>query len=69
MMLLGSFSDIFWHKSVWLPPNFTWAQLEPKYEYQFTDYRHLYLYPITLAFVVLFIRHLTEKRVSLDLTD
>lgn len=61
MNLLGTFSDIFWHESVWLPPNLTWAKLEPKYEYQFTDYRHVYLYPIPLAFVILFLRYLTEK--------
>ncbi|XKL59167.1 hypothetical protein PGB90_000183 [Kerria lacca] len=61
MKIFGPFSDIFWHKNVWLPPNFTWDQLEPKYEYQFTNYRHLYSYAIPLACVILFIRLLLER--------
>lgn len=61
MNIFGTFSDVFWHKDVWLPPNFTWEQLEPKYEYQFTDYRHVYLYPIPLACIILVIRYLLER--------
>lgn len=64
MNLVKAFSDIFWHKSIWLPPNLTsWEQVDPKFEYQFTDHRHLYQYAIPLAFVMLFIQCLTETQV------
>lgn len=61
MNIFKTFSDIFWSRHVWLPPNYTWEDLEPKYEYQFTNYRHVYLYPIPFAFIVLLIRVILEK--------
>lgn len=61
MGILGTLNDLFWSEKIWLPPNFTWEDLDPKYEYQFTNYRHLYLYAIPLAFVILLIRFILEK--------
>lgn len=54
-------SEYFWSKEIWLPPNFTWQMLDPKFGHNCTDYRHLYIYPIALAFLVLFIRIILEK--------
>lgn len=54
--------DTFWNEHVWLPPNTTWADLEPGPDklVEYTDHRHL-LYAIPLAFVLIVIRHFLEK--------
>lgn len=52
----------FWSPSFWLPPNVTWADIEPgaRDDVVFTDYRHL-LIPIPLGLVILLLRFIIEK--------
>lgn len=54
--------DAFWNEDVWLPPNTTWADLEPGPDkpVEYTDHRHL-MYPIPLAFVLIVLRQVLEK--------
>lgn len=53
-------SDAFWDPSIWLPPNITWADLEPNDTNQYANHKDL-LYPIPMAAVVLVIRYFIEK--------
>lgn len=59
--MLQRLSDLFWSPSIWLPGNTTWADLEPDEKMSFTNYRHLYIYPIPLALVILLVRFAIEK--------
>lgn len=52
--------DGFWNPEVWLPPNITWADLEPNDKIQYADYRHL-LYPLPMAGIMLILRYFLEK--------
>ncbi|XP_075211091.1 ceramide synthase schlank [Lycorma delicatula] len=60
MSLVRKALDIFWSPAVWLPPNITWADLEPNDKIQYADYRHL-LYPFPMAILMLSLRYLMEK--------
>lgn len=55
---------IFWNAKFWLPPGMTWEDYEPKDEYDHTNYRHLYLYPIPLTAGILIFRFALEKYVG-----
>lgn len=61
MGILSKALETFWSPSVWLPPNVTWADIEPgsNPEIDYADYRDL-IWPIPLAFVILAIRHIFE---------
>lgn len=52
--------DGFWNPDVWLPPNITWADLEPNDKIQYANYRHL-LYPFPIAVIMLILRFILEK--------
>lgn len=54
------FSEFVWSPSVWLPPNVTWGDIDPRKNEGFTDFRHLVI-PIPLAVVFLGIRYLLER--------
>lgn len=60
--MISTLLENFWSQSFWLPPNITWAHLEPgaREDVVFTNYRHL-LIPIPLSLVILFIRYCVEK--------
>lgn len=62
MGVLETISDTFWATSVWLPPNTTWAEIQPgaRPGVVYPDYRHLIM-PIPLALVMLAIRTVVEK--------
>uniref|UniRef100_A0A6M2DJD1 Protein transporter n=1 Tax=Xenopsylla cheopis TaxID=163159 RepID=A0A6M2DJD1_XENCH len=54
--------NVFWSESVWLPPNITWHDISPESSdvIKHADYRDL-IYPIPMAFVVLFMRKILER--------
>ncbi|XP_041971777.1 ceramide synthase 5-like isoform X2 [Aricia agestis] len=60
--MLRSMLDKFWNEDVWLPPNTAWEDIAPgpDKDVVYADHRHL-LYPIPLAFVLIFIRYILEK--------
>lgn len=60
MSIVRRVLDGFWSPDVWLPPNITWADLEPNDKIQYANYRHL-LIPLPMALVLLLLRHVTEK--------
>lgn len=62
MEALETFNKAFWAKSIWLPPNTTWEDIQPgaRPDVNYPDYRHL-LIPIPLAFVILALRVVVEK--------
>ncbi|KAK7867400.1 hypothetical protein R5R35_003830 [Gryllus longicercus] len=60
MSIVRTLLDAFWSPNVWLPPNVTWADLEPTEEVPYADYRHLMI-PLPLALVFLGIRFLLER--------
>lgn len=60
MDLLNAFSEKFWDKDIWLPPNVTWADFKPNDKYVYCDHRHL-LYPFPMALVMLLLRFAFEK--------
>lgn len=55
-------SDTIWSEDIWLPPNTTWADVNPNNGngIRYTDYRHL-IYPIPMAFAMLVIRYVVER--------
>ncbi|XP_014280302.1 ceramide synthase 6 isoform X1 [Halyomorpha halys] len=59
MNFVRSALDTFWSQSVWLPPNITWADLEPNGKIQYPNHRHLY-YPLPMAIGMLVLRYLLE---------
>lgn len=60
MAIVRSVLDAFWNPHVWLPPNVTWADLEPTNEIQRADYRDL-VYPFPFTIVMLSLRLLLER--------
>uniref|UniRef100_A0A1B6DU08 TLC domain-containing protein n=1 Tax=Clastoptera arizonana TaxID=38151 RepID=A0A1B6DU08_9HEMI len=60
MSIIRKVLDGFWNPDVWLPPNITWADLEPNEHIQYANYRHL-IYPFPLVIVMLLLRYVTEK--------
>ncbi|KAG5682487.1 hypothetical protein PVAND_011838 [Polypedilum vanderplanki] len=62
MDLLRKFSETFWNEDVWLPPNITWKDIDPRNsnEIVYTDYRHL-LWPIPMSFVIILLRFIIER--------
>lgn len=55
--------DKFWNPDVWLPPNVTWADLEPTDKIVYADHRHLAI-PLPFAFVLLGVRFVLERLVK-----
>jgi ceramide synthetase len=54
MSFVRALLDKFWSSRVWLPPNVTWADLEPNDKIAYTDYRHLGIsLPFALALLAL----------------
>ncbi|XP_023706928.1 ceramide synthase 6 isoform X1 [Cryptotermes secundus] len=60
MSLLQTLMDKFWNPDVWLPPNVTWADLEPNDKIAYAEYRHLVI-PLPLAVVLLVLRFILER--------
>ncbi|RZF39715.1 hypothetical protein LSTR_LSTR003957 [Laodelphax striatellus] len=60
MTLLRQALDTFWSTDVWLPPNVTWADLEPNDQIQYANYRHL-SYPLPFALLLTVARFVVEK--------
>ncbi|KDR21874.1 LAG1 longevity assurance-like protein 6, partial [Zootermopsis nevadensis] len=60
MSLVRALLDKFWSPDVWLPPNVTWADLEPNDKIAYANYRHLVI-PLPLAFMLLGIRFILER--------
>lgn len=61
--LMSRFHFFQWKKiKVWLPPNITWADIEPgsRANVEHADYRHL-LWPIPISFVIILIRFTVER--------
>ena len=54
---VNSFTDILWHRGVWLPPNTTWEQIEEPGRAQFS---HL-AYPLPLAFLMMVLRFFLDR--------
>ena len=56
-------SQWFWNERVWLPPNVTWKELDSLAEANENNYsKFSYLwYPIPAAFLLIFIRTLSER--------
>ena len=54
---VNSFTDILWHRGVWLPPNTTWDQIEEPGRAQFS---HL-AYPLPLAFLMMVLRFFLDR--------
>ncbi|KAJ9575185.1 hypothetical protein L9F63_025863, partial [Diploptera punctata] len=52
--------DAFWTPNVWLPPNVTWADLEPNDKITYADYRHLII-PLPMALLMLGLRYALER--------
>ena len=56
----------FWSEGFWLPPNVTWAELDPKTtsapDVHFCNFRDL-LYPLFLCWVLLAVRFTLERSV------
>jgi ceramide synthetase len=55
--------DKFWNPDVWLPPNVTWADLEPNDKIAYANYRHLVI-PLPLAVILLVLRFVLERLVE-----
>jgi ceramide synthetase len=64
MSLLQTLLDKFWNPDVWLPPNVTWADLEPNDKIAYADHRHLVI-PLPLAIVLLALRFILERLVQI----
>lgn len=60
MELFKTFSDTFWDRDIWLPPNITWSDFKSNDKYVYADHRHL-LYPFPMALAMLFLRFAFEK--------
>ncbi|OXU26390.1 hypothetical protein TSAR_013424 [Trichomalopsis sarcophagae] len=60
MEIARNISSAFWSPQIWLPPNISWADIEPTPENRFADYRHL-LYPLPMALVLLVMRYALER--------
>jgi ceramide synthetase len=56
--------DKFWNPDVWLPPNVTWADLEPNDKIAYADHRHLAI-PLPFAVVLLCVRLVLERLVEI----
>ena len=54
---VNSFTEILWHRGVWLPPNTTWEQIEEPGRAQFS---HL-AYPLPLAFLMMVLRFFLDR--------
>lgn len=52
--------DKFWNPDVWLPPNVTWADIEPNDKIAYADHRHLAI-PLPFAIVLLVVRLVLER--------
>jgi ceramide synthetase len=64
MSLLQTLMDKFWNPDVWLPPNVTWADLEPNDKIAYADHRHLVI-PLPLAIVLWALRFILERLVQI----
>ncbi|KAL1123364.1 hypothetical protein AAG570_002449 [Ranatra chinensis] len=60
MTILRTLLDNFWHTDIWLPPNVTWADLEPNDKVQYADYKDLCI-PLPMALCLLVLRYFLEK--------
>lgn len=62
MDILRQVSDTFWSKSVWLPPNTTWADIAPgsRPDVQHANYQDL-IWPLPIALLLIVLRHFVEK--------
>ncbi|CAG0879822.1 unnamed protein product, partial [Darwinula stevensoni] len=49
----------FWKEDIWLPPNVTWKDLEPRPDKPYANFYHLYL-PIPFGIILIIIRTLLE---------
>jgi hypothetical protein len=63
MSVVRTLLDKFWNPDVWLPPNVTWADLEPNDKIAYANYRHLVI-PLPLALVLLALRFVLERSVE-----
>ena len=50
-----AFNRVVWNEDFWLPPNVTWAVLQPTEEFRCTKYQDL-IYPLFLALGVIAIK-------------
>lgn len=64
MSLVRALMDKFWNPDVWLPPNVTWADLEPNDKIAYADHRHLAI-PLPFALVLLGVRFVLERLVEI----
>jgi ceramide synthetase len=64
MSFVRTLLDKFWNPEVWLPPNVTWADLEPNDKVAYADHSHLII-PLPLAFVLLALRIVLERLVEM----
>lgn len=60
MSLVRALMDKFWNPDVWLPPNVTWADLEPNDKITYAAHRHLAI-PLPFAVVLLALRFVLER--------
>jgi len=60
MSFVRTVLDKFWNPEVWLPPNVTWADLEPNDKVAYADHRHLII-PLSLAIILLALRFVLER--------
>jgi hypothetical protein len=64
MSVVRTLMDKFWNPDVWLPPNVTWADLEPNDKIAYADHRHLAI-PLPFALVLLGVRYVLERLVKI----
>ncbi|XP_069678484.1 ceramide synthase 6 isoform X1 [Periplaneta americana] len=60
MSLVRTFLDKFWDPDLWLPPNVTWADIEPNDKIAYADHRHL-IVPLPMALLMLALRFVFER--------
>jgi ceramide synthetase len=66
MSVFQSVMDKFWNPDVWLPPNVTWADLEPNDKITYANHRHLVI-PLPIAIALLALRFILERLVQIFL--
>jgi hypothetical protein len=58
---LADLSAWFWTEHVWLPPNITWADVQPQPDSRkYTEFSDLW-YPIPAAFLIILLRALVMR--------
>jgi hypothetical protein len=56
-----SLSNMFWKEDIWLPPNLTWADVEPEPgSNRYTSFGELW-YPVPAAIVIILVRTLVMR--------